>query len=1691
MRIAIYCSLTRLWPDYDSKGQPFFGLNLSAAVDPEDGADPETLTDLCKPWAWDWEAGGVVIRACHLAPAGDEPPVSIPDPTFVSYPELPDRKPILDLLNKGVDNLKPLRDAAKSNGGKVDDDHVGRMVNFLAYASTLPAPISQASWLSMVFKMPLSIGGGKGEVPEKALLLAVPVIRQGDRVLTPRFEIRPKEEKPGMFTVPFNGSFSYMGRDIEAVVYVSAWTVAAQPPESGGDRGFVDPMRYWVRKNAGSAASDAVWGEDWLTLLPRRASEGLDLAAALLQAYRESPGTDEKCRKTQVHNAVAALRDRADMGLTLGPDGEGLAGRLIRLCKVKSEDVNGLLAALHNYEKTINLETWLSLLARALQNQAKEAVDHLKDWLVPTKKPARPVAPEELDLIHAALRDQETLRQLVWLQWEAALGGKDSFWEDNGRDLRYLHLKGIDCKSMFDRAAVAAFLPGLMPGTREGCEKIRDRFVEAASKYYRSRFNKGITANAPSPRFPAFEGELDADIVRKLIGSAEKFAEEKLVPDLGFDAVIKPTEVPRGVTLQLGRIRGLDQGQDGTADGPEAVERDYAGVGVLMRIKGKDNAWWRCLNIAQMKTRVGGEDIAPQVVVPLRLPYQDGVRQVMITYDNHPLAANSLAGALTEGHSLRERPEANSPDELFCYDQVVAQEGDAYCWGTLPGLKFGQDYQFLPFAIGAQGALPPELRYGHPSRLTKCKDFNDNFKEEDYADYLRSIKYLRTVKVGAPRMALLEKGGRPPRFPSIPEDVTPLSGEKAEFRMSSDDIKALAQAAGAQEGISEKDKKPLVLLAPEEFRNNGGTHPGIFEFRVLPPATDIATWDRWVAADETSDKQIRSNRYDVWTAYHDKYDERSESNKDWNGMIDDPAVDKFYVQAMVLPSSEGENSQEIGALLIPLPAGEGHLPFIQSKGLHCTLKVGEANTMHDRHGDQLTVEIAEGSIMELRIHAAISQEKVKQKFPQGWPNQEEWELKDDHYLAKPLRILLECASAQMPARQQLLNALTPEFNGRSVNVTLNPEEDPDKFKFIKDLVLRRQVWRWTGRPMGEPPTPEEVHAMDRQYLGNVWEVHAFGDRPDDDCLLLSTHMNWPCVDIPIFEEDLSQDRRALYYRFSLQARSRYYGLCPGNPKLTVDLMKHGEMPWRRLLVPCRLPFSTTRIDDPAGHDVEAGKGIYVSEENTRPLLKFIVPLTETSPDQAGPRLLAVFQETFFEIGGLAERLNAEVMEATYEKDESPQEKYLEFGPDPIISKKGRGAIFQKKETTKNKIVVDVEGPIGHTFDTDTDAPAFDASSFLLQLRPADGDKISDFSWHMAKLRFSRKILARLFPSNCRPSNDLASEWTEPQWVQMLPDSSTFRVKGTEKNIHVSSLKLCYDGDLSLAEKGVKSKAKTGTGKKVPTVTLVPVTQDLGHNSFLVWVLVTELIQDMAGKPAESYLGVYRFDGNGFLAPIETRGALLPNKLLRARIMELQQRVEYLYRGQEASRPGMEMIRDDRQNKLDPGNGCILIPGIVPETGQETFAVGLHAQDQNRTLLCSATLSRHDFSPEREVIRVLGQEKDSLFVPKGAPYDLRLTKAGDDRQIRLDGRTDGGKWETLLQKETGVPLGAARLHIELEGGYAGGLRFLAPRFVAKDGDEAEVWEMLFPTESKGAGAEPVDVRARIVRVSEPIDMEAAE
>jgi hypothetical protein len=322
-------------------------------------------------------------------------------------------------------------------------------------------------------------------------------------------------------------------------------------------------------------------------------------------------------------------------------------------------------------------------------------------------------------------------------------------------------------------------VPGLLQGwvpikdqtvSETGKEPLAIRLPAAMGKFIQTSFKsvfdelaKKISADENDPLHKLFKA-----LGVAAIGDAQRLAHAIVPPALGDADRVTQDALP--LAFLISQLQDFDEKDD--------LWGRLGGVGVLISRDDQltANEWWSLnaasLHVARRGTNgrepltkatavltaapTGSEDKEPWKKaskvdpVPLSVGDVGGARSALIKYENHSIVGEVEGAPQVDpaGQGAgRRRPEA------FLFPPTN--------FTRMPALTFGRKYGILPYLVGHGGALPVPLRKD-PLNPVKLKELDADDKLKITMDLgspgagyvlARTTRYLRTVPVGAPRLA--------------------------------------------------------------------------------------------------------------------------------------------------------------------------------------------------------------------------------------------------------------------------------------------------------------------------------------------------------------------------------------------------------------------------------------------------------------------------------------------------------------------------------------------------------------------------------------------------------------------------------------------------------------------------------------------------------------------------------------------------------------------------------------------------------------------------------------------------------------------------------------------------------------------------------------------------------------------------
>lgn len=1308
----------------------------------------------------------------------------------------------------------------------------------------------------------------------------------------------------------------------------------------------------------------------------------LSLQGAFTEAKVDKPRLEAEVEEAHVaaEMAVASLRDMTGVGVTRGPNGQSLLERLKNLLERQQQPVN-LNISLDAIRKKVRekygdlsdpaakpedasvkpVEKWRRFLSTVVPRTA--ALKVISD---PTKplSPAETVA--ELDQLNHIVFDPQNLWMLVTAQWrnlQTEFGLSDEGIDKLSKLVDPNEDGSIDLRRQLAYENVGVFWRTLvrMKLIDKGNSLVKRNFACLLHAYGLLRFHQDLSSlsdpNKPDPDctveksvmdslaanynslevcppYPSPKNTDDTDkekdafkrFLPKLLASIKRWTDtfdDTLTSSLEkggtarTKSVEKKTPTPHSITMAVDKL----DSERGTEGDPLT---SISGVGVLMREVGTGTGKWRCLNMAVPKNSDPSSQspLTPApVLVPLRLSYRNDLRQALISYNNHPLATFSPAAEMTSS-------QPQSPTDDATLVPLLSYRYSTDERAKLPALKFGRHYEYLPFIIGNCGAIPHMLARSENSPceidLSKVDVGNSDVK-----DRLRSFDYRRRVPVGQVRV-FDEDGRACLQIPPIPEDVYPRAR---------DIVYAPPTPAGPSPGPSptptpdhavdlprsdDPSQLPLILLTPtgDAWRNPTPT----FNFAVRLPATDINTWDRWVAAGEVhgktrSDDEIKKLRVNIWSEHYRRLDGKQEPTSpdcaplpsDRNAVLDDPALAHQIYFEIQEELGNGQSASKTSKF-VPVVHDESPLPALppadtdpaqvkltmrpaQSDAIKVTVlsvpgKLGDKEYLKIDGKGTLNVQVTEGGVFRLKISCCLPLAALDTK-PVA-PFGEIWEEKppiistdgtQKFYKVSTYEMLIEVATSSLGLSGELdkLRLAWPfdDDRGSALKVSLSGDSG-EGFPYLHRVELQRQMWRWSGRATEEHPL---LDVETSRLYNKAQQSRASLKTAEEESFkkLLDKLSDWETKE---FGARSDFDFLEVATRPTLTdkgdgSRIFEYAEYLSGPAVKEDLRAH------------HYRFKARAVSRYAGmlNSSQATSERWQSrfvpcrlrEPILQPNIKLILPLTESfgasgKSNTAG--LLVVLREPWHEIGGIGEQIEADVATVEISKPNAKSmDSYFEMGPDPIL--------FSAGEAPNITLTFDkIRGPIGHTFDRTLDAALFTSTSFIIPAPKINNQEV-DFAWKFCKLRIRRVI-------KVNEKLSLRSDFTNPFWVQYLPEFFLTDLGATK----FANLQLQPDP----ADPGKKlSVVDRSTGKPV---VLQPQKVDVdkgGKAVFELYLVLTRQVFDATGRQdAEEYLGIYFNQGSGSvqaiadwtrLTPSGQAPAIQASDKLMARIIEIQRRAD--------------------------------------------------------------------------------------------------------------------------------------------------------------------------------------------------------
>jgi len=1473
--IAIICTLDEIIPHSlgETNGTRHFSLNLSVSLTNDSVGGVPASVEIFQPWKWrnvglkvlatNGTDGAVPVAFAVTAPAA-LPSVSgalevrfaNPDPLYFRWADQP-----------GVAGIPG------------PDENWSRV---LAHASTWPAPVPAN--LNLSFHV--TIAGG-AVLNGKRLFIAPEFIANNVS-----YALQGLPAPPGAGLSAYTWSY---GAGMAA--FQPEYVVQALPADTDVKKpgSFFNFNTWWIATEDGKNSTPASpnpesnASDDWRFTLESKAAEAFDLVQRVLVVLRQDQANASLTppKPTLLDGAdlgkgwaglVAALRDNADDGLRYAPDGLNtfryVLGRPDVRAAASTTTDSDYAAAINTMESALTNATppggkwtvyWNSLLTPGLVGIDIGKVPGTEIALI-----------DAADTLQSALAGTDTLAVLLFRQWDDVLKGPDSqhstFWDgikaavnnelealSTSRLLRSRMLQANLGGNASDLAIWKAFTRTPVVGYTNEIGAVLANLQALIPAWFRARF--GVASTDPTnealfaDRNPPITG-WPVDLSALLGADASQFKDR-----LFHDSANQPTRAPQPVIIQI------DNTHDQEGDAPGSLKdssRKIAGVGLLVREQphNGNQTFWACANIANLYTGPAETDLcATNVIVPIRQKKRNNLKQPVLAYNGASLVSAADSNPASDDFHKSSYPPQNVSG-LFSYRPGAALPASITTtgnmlnippnvppdgmklddWKRIPSLKINRTYDFLPFLIGNNGALPFQFAApGTPAIPLTPAQFAASWTTAALTGYIRTVTYKRRVGVGPARLKRKPNatvGGS--LFPAIPSTVVPIAR---------DVLPAVTT-----------NTTPLLLLWKPNTPNPAADF-STFTFTLRPPACDHETWDRWVAGlddpaanpDPTKTVSYRNTRIAVATtqglfppkSMQDAKDVDPNSAPDLS--IDDPAVTglNLTMTRIFPPPSEGGTT----ALALAAPVGnfapkpsassvdastaKTLMAAVQDDGVTITCSIQAGNATLNPDG---TITIPPGQVWSLTVAPAIA---ATGNFEGPAVNPATFNLVIETVSAGAFDPATPNAEFQADLWKNLNLALDAK---RSLNVTLKSTQ-PDNWALIHNIDVRKQAWRWMGRPLGAYPADWQTHqsgdVIDADPVltppnSRMWELASFAERADDDCAVTQCAVNFTAVaSRALHTADLSANAAAQYYRVGIDVHSRYEGL----PGLTLVPVRAASAHaagaaftfWRRCVVPPLIPAVVPK-----------------------PKVVMAIPLMRPAAPSKSPAIVVIANEQCFDQWGLAEELVAVFDQArdpavplTVPADQA--NPIPEIGPNPILS-------VHNFADTKIKLSVPVPAdPMGTTFDQATSSPLFANTTYLLDPSKL-GLPISGVEHLQARVRFQRIVNGSYFGA---AGTKVQSDPTDSFLIEFQPGSQQVNSisGGVVTPVNISDL-TCQTSFVAAPSATASATAVLTFSNAAGPVTLQagPTDSALFDLSHLqLWALMMRRIKDVTGNPQLTFV----------------------------------------------------------------------------------------------------------------------------------------------------------------------------------------------------------------------------------------------
>lgn len=1191
-------------------------------------------------------------------------------------------------------------------------------------------------------------------------------------------------------------------------------------------------------------------GEDWTEGIMGRIGKFYDLPQLMLEFLTKRNDIKTKDNIQKLDDFLwATMRDSLDFGYRGKINGNCLARQVWFNLKEENKEYIETYEAFkeriteaNKLYKTVNitdLKIWKDDLAAAARKasdggQISMKIEQIKNIIPHSQEPSDSFDPDKwLSLWDEMLQIFETpeFQRLVILeQWKKIKLDQGAEFDDTLINLvsRALNEQIGNIRNQNKESLIRELI-------FQGQENQKENIPKDVLKYFNQRID-----DLQEEFFPKINllGVDLSDFETESI----KYLKSEIDDEEIFERFEKTYDIPPPVRIQVAEFESDNESEDDLSD-------EISGYILLMKREKEKQTdsyhEWKYLNWAKPKiiTLVPEENkitkseeyFIDDYLIPAFIPTSNGYKKPYLTLSNENLS-------LIAGHKTFEDinfdDDSNNDNSLHIVYDFPKQEFCGYA------LWYGYKYQFAAFVALNSGVLPAVLRKNGHLNLPIENPNDENIEVKTYP-------HLRRVPVSSPRV----KAQEPEDVLVPPKDFLPLTYELNEWREN-------------QPGGEKEQTFFLLANSTSFFEQNEIT------LEVKKPTTNFWNWYAWLGPDA---KEYQQKALENELKNRDRsIDKGYENDKDKINILCDPAVEnKILIEVQTIFPELGKLHQEVWDL-----PEESH-GVLDDPNLNFKIKMdGLSLEVPSTVGD---IKIPEGHVVKIKISSLIkashfekegddSNEGKKFPFYIG-RTLENFEKEGNEYKASPsVELFIETAIKKFEIDSKILYenlelSHTNEELTAALRITNDKNDIIKEFAYLSRLDIRHQIWSWNGRLENSEILLKKIDKLNpeegKTTCAMKWEAWAFSDRPDSaangwkENLLAQRELTADYKPQVIFTDKRPGEEKALYYRFSLTAQSRYSPLGDSYNKSFEAKIggidgKNFETHWKRYL-----------------------RKSNKSKPLPRPSLRFAIPLTDSIEQHKdngihSASILLVLNDRWFAEAGLAEQLEVGI---DIVKDPGVGEgrgtEYLMAGNDPILTGKKLSQIKEKEQDNNNGIWIEENGgkkvavfkpigPAGLTFEPKMQTPLLRGSSFILDipdvstfLDKGDGNRTNQLKpWAMLQIAV-RRTLRKEFCDGDIPVEALRSDWTSKEWVQFLPSANSLIPHTWKKQQQINGfVNAKLEGD----------KLSFPDGWEMPLFDyFMDNNGDEENEKFMErYLILTKKIFDIGGQPTEEYVATFQY-----------------------------------------------------------------------------------------------------------------------------------------------------------------------------------------------------------------------------------------